>query len=259
MIEKERQFRKVNPSEGYAMTKPLVSVIIPVYNGEAYLGEAVQSVRVQGYEPLEIIIVDDGSTDQTKKVVANLEGNVRYIYQQNGGPPAARNTGLRAAKGELIAFLDADDLWPENKLEIQTRLMVADESIDVLAGHLQLVKASEQGSGLQLLGLPGPATSLAAALIRKKSFDMIGVLDESLPYDDDVDWFLRAKEAGLSVVFHPDVMLFYRRHANNISNDAATNARHFVLSLKKSLERRRNATDGIVKPLPRWVKGERHE
>ena len=105
--------------------KPLVSVIMPVYNGAAFLTGAIDNIRRQNYEPLEIIIVDDGSTDSTGQIVASFGSDIRYVYQANQGPAAARNHGLRLATGDLIAFLDVDDLWAENRfvqLEILVRL-----------------------------------------------------------------------------------------------------------------------------------------
>ena len=93
------------------MDKPFVSVIIPAYNGEAYLAEAVESTQRQNYHPLEIIIVDDGSTDGTAQIATSFKGEVRYMYQPNsGGPAAGRNRGLKMARGEVIAFLDQDAL-----------------------------------------------------------------------------------------------------------------------------------------------------
>src|SRR5579871_1893267 len=100
------------------------SVIIPVYNAEAFLAQAVESVRRQTVKPLEIIVVDDGSTDNSAQVAARLD--VHYIYQPNRGPAAARNRALTAARGQFIAFLDADDLWPDNKLAMQTEILTQD-------------------------------------------------------------------------------------------------------------------------------------
>src|ERR1017187_10588057 len=101
------------------MTNPLVSVIIPAYNAAHFLPNAVASVRRQSYEPLEILIVDDGSRDDCARVAAELGETVRYVRQEQAGPAAARNRGLELAQGEFIGFLDADDEWPEQKLSIQ--------------------------------------------------------------------------------------------------------------------------------------------
>ncbi len=97
----------------------MVSAIIPVYNGEAFLADAVKSILKQNYQPLEIIIVDDGSTDSTAQVGARFGDAVRYHYQSNAGPPAARNKGLQMARGNVITFLDVDDLWRNDKLQLQ--------------------------------------------------------------------------------------------------------------------------------------------
>ena len=103
----------------YMTTNVLLSVIMPVYNGAEFLAEAVASIVAQAYQPLEIIVVDDGSTDETATIVQSLGGEIRYLYQFNQGPAAARNAGLALAQGDLIAFLDVDDLWPADKLAQQ--------------------------------------------------------------------------------------------------------------------------------------------
>ena len=101
------------------MTPGLISCVIPVFNGERYLGEALESVLAQSYQPLEVIVVDDGSTDETAEVARRYGERVRYVWQPNAGETAARNLGLTAAHGEFIAFLDADDVWDSEKLERQ--------------------------------------------------------------------------------------------------------------------------------------------
>jgi glycosyltransferase involved in cell wall biosynthesis len=122
------------------MPSPLVSVIIPAYNAERYLIEALDSVRAQGHRPLEVIMVDDGSTDGTAGVVAQYP-DVRYVYQANRGPAAARNAGLRLAQGDLIAFLDADDVWSDDKLAVQLTLLSARAESQIVLGRLQMVSA----------------------------------------------------------------------------------------------------------------------
>src|SRR5215475_2242760 len=98
---------------------PLISCIVPVYNGEKYLAEAIETIVQQSYRPLEIIIADDGSTDGTAKVAERYSNLLRYLRQDNAGTAAARNLGLSAAVGEFVAFLDADDLWHPEKLARQ--------------------------------------------------------------------------------------------------------------------------------------------
>jgi glycosyltransferase involved in cell wall biosynthesis len=234
------------------MIGPLVSVIIPVYNGAEFLEEAVSSVRRQEYGPVEIILVDDGSTDATPDVAARLTGNanafcsISYICQENHGAPAARNRGLERARGQFVTFLDADDLWLVHRLEIQAPLLIEHPDYDVVIGNLQSVRHVAEPDGtvtLAALTPPHPALSLATCLIRRSAFERAGVLDERQRYADDVEWLLRAREAGLQLVFHADPVLLYRRHANNITNDTDANIKYVIRALHRSAVRQRRRQD----------------
>ena len=119
---------------------PLVSVIVPAYNAARFLPHAVESIRRQDYLPLEIVIVDDGSTDDTAEVARDLGSDIRYVYQPNAGPAAARNRGLEQARRELIAFLDADDEWPPDKLRIQVGRLLAEPELDVVTGRTHYIR-----------------------------------------------------------------------------------------------------------------------
>ena len=122
-----------------------VSVIIPVYNGVKYLADAVASIVRQDHEPLEIIIVDDGSTDETSAVARSLPGDIRYIYQTNSGAASARNRGLEMAIGDVICFLDADDMWSDDKLAVQLALFSADDSLQVVLGSARYFREADPG------------------------------------------------------------------------------------------------------------------
>src|SRR5437667_12630279 len=111
---------------------PLVSVVIPCYNGERYLAEAIESVLAQRYEPLEIIVVDDGSTDRSAEVARHFGDAVQYVCQPHAGAAAARNRGVGLATGDLIAFLDADDVWTEGRLARQVQVLEADPSVGMV-------------------------------------------------------------------------------------------------------------------------------
>ena len=192
-----------------------VSVIIPVYNGEAFLAEAVESVQRQAYQPLELIIVDDVSTDGTAEVAANLPGHVRYVCQPNHGAPAARNKGLKMARGNVIAFLDADDLWHENKLALQLARLASNPSAEVIVGYSQLLVPTASESKLskfERFGEPWLFLNLASAVFRKSVFEKVGLFDQELSQTDDLDWFMRARELKVSMIVHHDVVLFHRRH-----------------------------------------------
>ena len=136
------------------MSNPLVSVVIPTYNSGKFIADALDSVFAQTYRPIEIILVDDGSTDKTAETIKEYQTskanrtnrtNLTYIHQQNAGPSRARNIGIRAAKGEYIAFLDADDLWTKDKLEKQIRLFKKDPGIDVIFTDVKITRFKEGG------------------------------------------------------------------------------------------------------------------
>jgi len=119
------------------MTQPLISCIVPVFNGERYLTEALESILKQTYRPLEIIVADDGSTDGTATLVASYGDQVRYLFQPNAGVAAACNLGVRASRGEFIAFLAADDLWHPQKLVLQMSQFQNRPELDLCLTHMQ--------------------------------------------------------------------------------------------------------------------------
>ncbi len=227
------------------MKKPLVSVIIPAYNGEKYLAEAIESIHRQNYSPIEIIIVDDGSTDKTAQIEKDIKGNVNYVYQINRGPAAARNRGIQLAKSQFLAFLDADDLWPENKLQMQFEHLEEDPFVEIVMGHVQclkLLKGNNNRYHFEKFANPFFTFLFGAVLFRKSVFDKIGLLDESLRFSEDVDWFLRAKEAGTSMITLPQATLLYRIHENNMVREKEIRNRGMLVMLKKSIDRKREIT-----------------
>lgn len=238
------------------MRPPTVSVIIPVLNGERFLAAAVASIRGQRYPSVEVIVVDDGSTDGTAAVANALGGEVRCVSQANAGPPSARNRGLDLARGELIAFLDADDLWSQDKLELQVGRLAADPDLDVVMGMTQIFRPAPATADAGALGEPaGPPAlllSLGSALFRREVFDRVGRFDQSQRLDDDVDWFLRALEADVRILPLSHVAQFYRRHDRNITNAREVDRRFYLMALKKSLDRRRRAPGDAPTAMPTW-------
>lgn len=220
-----------------------VSVVVPVYNGEAFLREAIQSIQRQDWGTAEIIIIDDGSTDRTAEIVAGFGDRVRYVQQSNLGAAAARNRGIKMAAGNVIAFLDADDLWLEHTLSLQLQKLQADPSMQMVRGYTQrthLIAVQSDESKWENVGEAWPALSLGSAIMSKPVFDSVGYLDESLPFNEDVDWFLRAKETGIVTMLHEDVVQLYRRHEHNLTNNRELNRTSFLRTLKNTIERKRN-------------------
>ncbi len=230
---------------------PLVSVIMPVYNGETFLAEAVESIQQQAYQPLEIIIVDDGSTDGTAQIAANFKGDVRCVYQPNSGQAVARNRGLRMVRGDIIGFLDADDLWAENKLEVQLPHVTSDLSVEIVLGHINRIWAARGTSNYDQFTEPELALSLGSGLFRKSVFDKVGYFDPTLRRCEDWDWFMRARELGVSIVTHKEVVAYYRRHENNMTLEKEIGNKYFAMVLKRSIERRRLQHKGVAMSLPK--------
>jgi glycosyltransferase involved in cell wall biosynthesis len=230
--------------------KPLVSIIIPVYNSERYLAEAIGSVLAQTYRPIEVIVVDDGSTDNTSEIVArDFCESVQYIYQDNSGPASARNTGLANAKGNIIAFIDADDFWSHDKLKIQLPLITSNPELEIVLGCLQYVRQSKSRKSndkLEKISRPFVSLHFGASLIKKSAFEKIGLIDTTMNHFEDFDWFLHARDAGISIMTHKDVVLFYRLHDRNLSSNKYGSNSYFLKALKKSIDRRRYKTINLL-------------
>jgi len=232
---------------------PFVSVIIPVYNGERFLGDAVKSIEAQQYHPVEIIVVDDGSQDKTSEVATSLGSAVIYVYQENQGPPAARNRGLTLAQGDIITFLDVDDVWTETKLALQLNHLRRNPKLDIVVGNTQcmVLQPNEHGaSEFVVFGEPWFAWSLGGAAIRRTVFTQGGNFDQTQRYCDDIDWFLRARECGASILIHDEPVQFYRRHENNITREKRLDQRYLATAIHKSLKRRKEAESMVSRPLP---------
>ncbi len=230
-----------------------VSVIMPSYNSAVFIPDAVESIRRQAHPHLEIIIVDDGSTDGTAETAKGLRDlDVHYVYQPNGGPARARNLGLRLARGQAIAFLDADDLWPADRLSCQLRYLERDPLTDVVLGRIQCFRSVPRADGGSEMQICSPAFVLLSpttALFRRRVFERVGGFDEAMRYGEDTDWFMRAREQRVPMVVHDDVTLLYRRHQNNMTRGRDVKELHVLGVLKKSLDRRRQQ-QGAAHSLP---------
>lgn len=236
------------------MTPALISCIIPVFNGARYLGEALDSVLGQTYAPLEPIVVDDGSTDGTRDVVKAYGARVRYLYQANAGHAAARNLGLATARGEFVAFLDADDLWHPAKLERQMARFRVRPALDACVTFVRNfwspeITARDRPPDDPGLTQPVPGYRSVTLLARASLFVTVGPFDPALRHGNDTDWFLRAAERGAVMELLPEVLVDRRLHAANRSRRlAAASHREYVRILKASLDRRRGGGDAAACP-----------
>jgi len=210
----------------------LVSVIIPVYNGAAFLAAALASVAAQDYAAVEIIVVDDGSTDGSADIAAATP-SVRCLRQERRGPAAARNAGVASSSGTFLAFLDADDLMPAHKLTTQVGYLQAHADVDCVLGRQDLrTESGVTAPGWATAPDAGTLVQPMSMVIRRVLFDAVGPFDEGLgpggangnaeSFDaSDTDWQLRLRELGAPVVLLDDVVLIRRLHGANMTSDAA--------------------------------------
>lgn len=232
------------------MNGPLVSCIVPTYNGAAYLSEALDSILAQTVQPLDVIVADDGSTDATLEVAARYGERVRVVTQPNGGPAAARNLGVRAATAAFLAFLDQDDVWHPGKLELQLSRFAARPELDVSIAHVQRFWTSEledQATSFRgrRVAKPLPGYITGTFLVRRRVFEVVGLFDVGVRYADSMEWFLRATDRGMISELLPDVLLRHRMHGRNLSQSEGDDSRdEFLRLIKASLDRKRALPQG---------------
>lgn len=220
-----------------------ISVIIPVYNGERYLAEAIESVLAQTYRPIEIIVVDDGSTDGSADVAQRFPPPVRYRFQPHSGAGAARNRGIGMAQGSFFAFLDADDLWMEDKLMCQTITFGNDPELDMVFGHVRQFHSPElDGNTGKRLRYPAeimPGYSHVTMLITREAFLRVGPFETKWQAGEFIDWYSRAMEKGLKSVMLPEVVVKRRIHAAHQGIHERRSQADYIRILKAFLDRRR--------------------
>lgn len=227
------------------MQPPLVSCIIPAYNGERYLRETLESIIAQTYRPIEIIVADDGSTDSTAALVAHFPYEIRYLFQPNAGTAAACNLGLSTAQGEFITFLAHDDLWHAEKLERQMERFQTRPELAACVTHVKNfwspeLRPEEIPPHDQRIFNPLPGYVPQTLLARRTLFEAIGGFKTTLRHADSTDWFLRVKESGAIIELLPDVLVYRRLHRNNLSRRFASDSRaEYLQLLKDALDRRR--------------------
>lgn len=230
----------------------LVSVVIPAYNYARYLPAAIESVLAQTYQPIELIVVDDGSTDDTPNVVSPYADRIRYIRQANSGVCVTRNTGIRASQGKFVAFLDADDIWMPEKIQKQMEAQILHPDAGCIGCGVELVdgdlQASRQVWHDDLLGSPEQRLndvflrrewvggSCSGAFVSRSVLDQIGLFDASLTAAEDWDMWLRI------VQFHPvynlrEPLVRIRRHFTGSFRNADKMERNQLAVYRNQLQR----------------------
>lgn len=201
------------------MGNPLVSVIVTVYNGENYLSQALESVIGQNYKNIEVIIVDDGSIDNTAELAKAYlkKPNVHYVFQENGGHAAALNRGATMAGGEFLSFIDHDDLWEPAKLEIQLNAFANDSELDVVFSYQKNFAENEAAYSLTFEREPMPGYMPGSMLIRTNVFFNIGFFDTKIRKGYFFPWFDLLRINGVKKILLPDLLYHRRVHGENLS------------------------------------------
>ena len=212
------------------LRKLTISVLLPVRNGEPYLRASLQSVLAQTFSDFELLIVDDGSTDDTADVARRFtraDGRIELVRQDNGGLAAARNTALRRARGHFLALLDSDDLWMPRFLSAQLAVLEARPDVDIVTGNGRTLGSREDGLPARPWPDPRPAPNLTTILsdelsvfimsvFHRRVFDTIGGFDELLRTNEDFDFWLRAALAGFTFARNDEPLGYYRRRDDSL-------------------------------------------
>ena len=228
-------------------THPRISVIMPVFNAEKYVRQALESVLAQTVDDTEIICVDDGSTDSSLDIMRAFGNKITILgNNQNTGAAQARNTGIASARGEFLAFLDADDIWEPEKLSAQMLQFQNSPELDISFSYMKCFISPELSEEIKQLRHcpPDPMAGYVpgTAIIKSTSFKKVGMLKPKWKVGEFIDWFARAKEMGLRYEMNPGVFLLRRIHETNTGVTERSRLTDYAKIIKESLDRKRSQT-----------------
>jgi glycosyltransferase involved in cell wall biosynthesis len=224
--------------------KPVVSVIVPVFNGAAYLGGALDSVFAQDHRPLEVIVIDDGSTDHSAEIAATRE--VLVIRQQQRGVAAARNVGITASTAPIVALLDQDDLWLPTKLSRQVDALLAQPrsvSLTLQQFFLEppLTSTPKWFSRPELVNVPHPGWAPSCLAFMRETYERVGAFDEQFAQASDADWIARAKTMDIEFELIDEMLVRRRIHETNDSG-SPTAMKELLIAMRNAAARRRQSS-----------------
>ena len=225
--------------------QPLITIAIPVHNGEKFIGETIQSALAQSYQPIEVIVVDDGSTDSSREIASTYKGVIVH-HQAQGGPSAARNQGLRMAEGDLITFIDADDQMTAIGLETQYRHLLSHPQVECVFGYAntKLEPGTRLPSWLKTPAGHDSVVPFPSALFRTATLREVGGFDESVRVGEWFELFTRLRERSFEVAVVPFEVIHKRVHSTNLSHQQEAMQAEMFLSLKKRMDRQRKQQVG---------------
>ncbi len=220
-----------------------ISVIIPAYNAERYILQALQSIFDQSVKADEIIVIDDGSSDDTAAKVRAVSAHIRYVHQPNTGAAAARNHGIKLAEGDYLAFLDADDLWLPHKIAMQLEYLKNDPSMQMVFGHIEHFYSPDleiqDRAKLHCPDVPQPGYLPTTLMCHRDTFEQVGLFEPQWRAGEFIDWYDRARMLGLQSGMLPDTLAQRRIHAHNSTRQKQQTNLDYLHVLHASLKRRR--------------------
>lgn len=217
-------------------SSPLVSVIMAAYDAAEHIGEALESVLAQDWRPLEVVVVDDGSTDDTAAIVHRYP-DVVYVHQDNQGPAAARNTAAARSSGEFVANFDSDDLLPPTRIRDQVGYLLAHPEVGAVFGRQEWLNAPAWMARDSVYG-DVDGIPLSSVMFRRDVFFDLGGYDTSFVHGEDMDLLVRMRERGIEYRVVPEIVLYRRYEASSLTGGRP--AREPLLrSLRAKLERER--------------------
>lgn len=226
-----------------------VTVVVPAFRAASTIERTLASLDAQSIGRPRVVVVDDGSPDDTATVA--VAAGAEVVRRENGGPGAARNTGVEVATSAILCFCDADDVWPVDRLESDLAYLGTHPTVDALLGRTRL--DADDDALLEGMHFDGPDRAallplFGAVTVRRAAFDLIGPVDESMANYEDYDWFLLARERQVRLVTHDRVVLHRRMHRGSTSQTNPGTTRDLLSTLQRSLRRRREG--GHHGPLP---------
>ena len=228
----------------------MVSIIMPAFNSERFIGDAIQSILDQDHRPIQVVLVDNGSTDSTISIVRSFNNVSCIVQPEYYNIPMARNVGLVLAKGEFIAFLDSDDIWLPGKLSAQVKHLRDNPELamNLCRYNIRIEEGvtppygfwDDRNDDLKASTIP------SALVARRETFLKVGAYDITFDQAEDSDWFLRAHEMGMKVELIPELLMVKRYHENNITH-RTQEGRHFLIrALKHALNRKRAHVQQLI-------------
>jgi len=232
-----------------------LSIVIPCFNAERFLGEAIESVLAQGAQDPQIVVIDDGSTDRSAAVARGFGTHVELYSQPNGGISSARNAGVLRAHGRHLAFIDADDLWTAGSLAVRFSALHGAAQADGVFGALQQFLCPRMDPGaaarIDFDAVPQVGRFAGTLLVRREAFLRAGLFDTSLKVGEMLDWVSRAALAGVSLATTTEIVMRRRIHGANtvLSQSPAASRADYLRALKAAIDRRRATSAAAEEPI----------